>query len=38
MNRHYNAHGLEGNGNVMRWLIGRAPITFREYVGQLAAK
>jgi uncharacterized protein YbjT (DUF2867 family) len=38
MNRHYNAHGLEGNGNVMRWLIGRAPITFHEYVGQLAAK
>jgi uncharacterized protein YbjT (DUF2867 family) len=32
MNRHYDAHGLEGNGNVMRWLLGRAPKTFRDYV------
>ncbi len=38
MNRHYDKHGLQGNGNVLRWLIGRAPKTFREYVIQLAAR
>lgn len=35
MNRHYNAHGLEGNGNVLRWLIGREPKSFRDYVVEL---
>ena len=38
MNRHYDAHGLQGNGNVLRWLIGQAPKTFREYVSELAAR
>lgn len=37
MNRHYDAHGLAGNGNVLGWLIGRAPRTFRDYVRELAA-
>ncbi|HEY8581231.1 MAG TPA: hypothetical protein VIL72_15185, partial [Beijerinckiaceae bacterium] len=37
MNRHYDAHGLHGNGNVLRWLLGRAPTTFRAYVAELAA-
>lgn len=37
MNRHYDAHGLQGNGNVLRWLLGRAPVTFAEYVRTLPA-
>ena len=35
MNRHYDAHGLEGNGNVLRWLLGREPKTFADYVREL---
>ena len=35
MNKHYDAHGLEGNGNVLRWLLGRAPKTFADYVEEL---
>jgi uncharacterized protein YbjT (DUF2867 family) len=38
MNRHYDAHGLEGNGNVLRWLLGRAPKTFEDYVRELAGR
>ncbi|MDP2356253.1 MAG: NAD(P)H-binding protein [Beijerinckiaceae bacterium] len=38
MNRHYDGHGLQGNGNVLGWLIGRAPKTFRQYVSELAAR
>lgn len=38
MNRHYDGHGLQGNGNVLRWLIGRAPKTFGDYVSELAAR
>lgn len=37
MNRHYDAHGLEGNPNVLRWLLGREPKTFREYVAELSS-
>lgn len=36
MNQHYDAHGLEGNGNVLRWLLGREPKSFRDYVRELA--
>ena len=35
MNRHYDAHGLVGNPNVLRWLIGRAPRPFRQFVEAL---
>ena len=35
MNRHYDSHGLRGNPNVLRWLIGRAPTTFRQFVETL---
>ena len=35
MNSHYDAHGLEGNGNVLCWLLGRAPKTFADYVEEL---
>jgi uncharacterized protein YbjT (DUF2867 family) len=29
---HYDTNGLAGNGNVLRWLLGRAPNTFDVYV------
>jgi uncharacterized protein YbjT (DUF2867 family) len=32
MNAHYDGHGLIGNANVLRWLIGRPPTTFRDFV------
>jgi len=32
MNAHYDAHGLVGNPNVLRWMLGRPPTTFREFV------
>ena len=35
MNKHYDAHGLEGNGNVLRWLLGRASKSFADYVEEL---
>jgi len=37
MNAHYDAHGFLGNPNVLRWLLGRDPATFRDYVQRLAA-
>jgi uncharacterized protein YbjT (DUF2867 family) len=36
MNRHYDAHGMRGNPNVLRLLLGREPTTFRQYVERLA--
>jgi oligopeptide/dipeptide ABC transporter ATP-binding protein len=36
MNRHYDAHGMRGNPNVLRMLLGREPTTFRQYVERLA--
>ena len=38
MNRHYDAHGLQGNGNVLRWLLGRAPISFEQHVRALSLR
>ncbi len=32
MNRHYDAHGLVGNPNVLRWILGREPARFADYV------
>lgn len=29
---HYDSYGLTGNANVLRWLLGREPTTFSEYV------
>lgn len=31
---HYDSYGLTGNANVLRWLLGREPTTFREYVAR----
>lgn len=36
MNRHYDAHGMRGNPNVLRMLLGREPTTYRQYVERLA--
>ncbi len=32
MNAHYDAHGLIGNPNVLRWIVGREPTRFADYV------
>ncbi|MBM3530599.1 MAG: NAD-dependent epimerase/dehydratase family protein [Alphaproteobacteria bacterium] len=32
MNAHYDAHGLLGNPNVLRWLLGREPNRFESFV------
>ena len=32
MNAHYDSHGLVGNPNVLRWLLGREPTRFVEFV------
>ena len=32
MNAHYTAHGLSGNQNVLRWLLGREPTGFADFV------
>lgn len=34
MNAHYDAHGLVGNPNVLRWILGREPTRFAEYVAR----
>jgi len=32
MNAHYDAHGLIGNPNVLRWILGREPTRFADFV------
>jgi uncharacterized protein YbjT (DUF2867 family) len=34
MNAHYDAHGLAANCNVLRWLLGREPTTFAQFVSR----
>jgi uncharacterized protein YbjT (DUF2867 family) len=36
MNAHYDRHGFRGNSNVLGWLLGRPPTTYREYVRRVA--
>jgi uncharacterized protein YbjT (DUF2867 family) len=31
MNGHYDRHGMPGNPNVLRWLLGREPTRFEDY-------
>ncbi|MFN3890604.1 MAG: SDR family oxidoreductase [Beijerinckiaceae bacterium] len=38
MNAHYDLHGLNGNGNVLGWLLGRPARTFRDYVSEFEAR
>ena len=35
MNRHYDLHGFRGNPNVLTWVLGRPPRSFRDYVRDL---
>lgn len=37
MNEHYDRHGLIGNANVLRLLLGREPRTFEDYARSLLA-
>lgn len=34
MNAHYGAHGLIGNSNVLRWLLGREPTDFGSFLAR----
>lgn len=34
----YNRRGLKGSPNVLRWLLGREPITVQEWVDVVATK
>jgi len=36
MFRYYAAHGLVGNSNTLKWLLGRAPTSLAAYLGRLA--
>ena len=36
MNRHYDQFGFRGNPNVLRWILGREPNTYENYVKRLA--
>lgn len=38
MNQHYDRHGMRGNPNVLRWLLGREPRRFADYVDRLIAE
>ncbi|MDX2224528.1 MAG: NmrA family NAD(P)-binding protein [Rhodospirillaceae bacterium] len=38
MNAHYDHSGFLGNPNVLGWLLGRAPTTYRAYVERLARR
>ena len=37
MNQHYDDYGFHGNPNVLRWILGRKPNTFENYVRRVAA-
>ena len=36
MNEHYDRFGFRGNPNVLRWILGREPNTYENYVKRLA--
>lgn len=38
MNRHYDAHGFRGNPNILRWLLGREPTSYQDYVRRLMTR
>lgn len=35
MNKHYDEFGFLGNPNVLRWLIGKEPTRYRDYIKRL---
>ena len=38
MNGHYDQFGFRGNPNILRWILGRKPNTFENYVRRLAER
>ncbi|MYA31669.1 MAG: NAD(P)H-binding protein [Gammaproteobacteria bacterium] len=38
MNDHYDRFGFRGNPNVLRWILGREPNTYENYVKRLASR
>ena len=38
MNTHYDHGGFRGNANILRWVLGREPTRFKEYVTRLAKR
>jgi uncharacterized protein YbjT (DUF2867 family) len=38
MFRYYAQHGLAGNPNTLRWLLGRAPHDLAEFLGRVAGQ
>ena len=34
---YYETHGMDGNSNVMRWLLGRAPRTLEAFAREAAS-
>ena len=38
MNKHYGQFGFRGNPNALRWILGREPNKFEDYVTRLAAR
>jgi hypothetical protein len=38
MFRDYAQHGLAGNPNTLRWLLGRAPHDLAEFLGRVAGQ
>ena len=36
MFQYYGRHGMRGNPNVLRWLLGREPISIKKFVEQIA--
>jgi NAD(P)H dehydrogenase (quinone) len=38
MFRYYAAHGLIGNANTLRWLLGRAPTSLADFIRRFAAE
>lgn len=38
MNGHYDHFGFRGNPNVLRWILGREPNTYENYVKRLASR
>ena len=38
MNKHYDQYGFRSNPNALRWVLGREPNTFEDYVTRTAAR
>ena len=38
MNAHYDHGGFRGNANILRWVLGREPTLYKDYVTRLAKR